>query len=360
MPPHHSSAGRSLHRGGVATKGFISFSKEHLLDSSSIRWIGDYQHRLLLFLSDLEELRPRDLVPYFCSNPKSAYAVVRRLEKQGVLKRVGHGVYRVVRDAVRSLLRLPVRHIKGGVRRGSAVRSRDGTTPVGSASAGSTSTLTLPASTASAASTPSTVPGSDPRAGSGVTPAPASVRFRLSTGLLSKVSARYNLPKVIAERRGRLVYHVPYDEPVSVPIAVYLFGWYLKQPILLLTDPRGVDEVIDAAESVDGFVVVPADSYPEIVPLVSFKYSKVVLCGKTVLKVRATPIEVHTTPMEAETRQVGLAELVLTYYGLRLDPEEVDRYVKRASVENLIRVLSIVGTHGVSIRDAWSLGGVER
>ncbi|MCC6014981.1 MAG: ATP-binding protein [Desulfurococcaceae archaeon] len=188
---------------------------------------------------------------------------------------------------------------------------------------------------------------------------PSDVGSR-AVDLLSKVSTRYNLPKVIAERRGRLVYHVPYDEPVSVPVAVYLFGWYLKQPILLLTDPRGVDEVIDAAESVDGFVVVPVDSYPEIVPLVSFKYSKVVLCGKTVLKVRATPIEVHTTPMDAETRQVGLAELVLTYYGLRLDPEEVDRYVKRASVESLIRVLSIVGTHGVSIRDAWSLGGVER
>jgi hypothetical protein len=131
VTPHHPSVPRSPHRAGVATKGFISFSKNHLLDSSSSAWIGDYQYRLLLFLSDLEEVRPRDLVPHFCSNPKSAYAVVRRLEKRGVLKRVGRGVYRVVRDAVRSLLRLPVRCIRGGARRGSAARSRDGTTPVG-------------------------------------------------------------------------------------------------------------------------------------------------------------------------------------------------------------------------------------
>jgi hypothetical protein len=201
------------HHQGAISSSYISFAKSQLLDSSSGgssgggRWIGDYQHRLLLFLTDLEELRPRDLVPYFCSNPKSAYAVVRRLEKQGVLKRVGHGVYRVVRDAVRSLLRLPVRHIKGGVRRGSAVRSRDGTTPVGSASAGSTSMLTLPASTASAASTPSTVPGSDPRAGSGVTSAPASVRFRLSAGLLSfRRSAAGSAPASVSTAVGRVGY----------------------------------------------------------------------------------------------------------------------------------------------------------
>ena len=160
MTPHHPSVPRSPHRGGVATKGFISFSKEHLLDSSS-KWIGDYQYRLLLFLHDLEEVRPRDLVPHFCSNPKSAYAVVRRLEKQGVLERVGHGVYRVVRDAVRSLLRLPVRTIRGGARRGSAVRSRDGTTtPVPTApappasSTASAPTTALESHAASTLSTP--------------------------------------------------------------------------------------------------------------------------------------------------------------------------------------------------------------
>jgi hypothetical protein len=133
---HHPSARRSHHRGGIAGNGFISFSKEHLLDSSNTGggWIGDYQHRLLLFLSDLEEVRPRDLVPHFCSNPKSAYAVVRRLERRGVLRRVGHGVYRVVKEVVGQLLRLPVRHIKGGARR-SAVRQTDGTTPADPASA---------------------------------------------------------------------------------------------------------------------------------------------------------------------------------------------------------------------------------
>jgi hypothetical protein len=133
---HHPSARRSHHRGGIAGNSFISFSKEHLLDSSKTGggWIGDYQHRLLLFLSDLEEVRPRDLVPHFCSNPKSAYAVVRRLERRGVLRRVGHGVYRVVKEVVRQLLRLPVRHIKGGARR-SAARQTDGTTPANPASA---------------------------------------------------------------------------------------------------------------------------------------------------------------------------------------------------------------------------------
>jgi len=134
--PHHHSAVCPHHQGAISSS-YISFAKSQLLDSSSGgssgggRWIGDYQHRLLLFLTDLEEVRPRDLVPHFCSNPKSAYAVVRRLEKQGVLRRVARGVYRVVKDAVKQLLKLPVRHVRGGARRArrSAVRNRDGTTP---------------------------------------------------------------------------------------------------------------------------------------------------------------------------------------------------------------------------------------
>jgi hypothetical protein len=96
----------------------------------------------LLYLSDLEELRPRDLVPHFCSNPKSAYSVVRRLEKLGVLRRVGCGVYRVVREVVRQLLRLPVRYIRGGARR-SAARFADGTTPAGPAPAYAQSSTSL-------------------------------------------------------------------------------------------------------------------------------------------------------------------------------------------------------------------------
>jgi hypothetical protein len=135
----HPSAEVSHHRVGVGGRDLISFPKEHLLDSS--RWVGDYQHRLLLFLYDLEELRPRDLVPHFCSNPKSAYAVVRRLERWGVLRRVARGVYRVVKEVVGQLLRLPVRCIRGGARRGSAVRNRDGTTPASSVSVPTLSTL---------------------------------------------------------------------------------------------------------------------------------------------------------------------------------------------------------------------------
>ena len=135
MGPRHRSAGRVLrhppaegshHRVPVATRDFISSTGTQLLDSS--RWVGDYTYRLLLYLSDLEELRPRDLVPHFCSNPKSAYAVVRRLERMGVVRRVAHGVYRVVREVVRQLLRLPVRTIRGGARR-SATRFANGTTP---------------------------------------------------------------------------------------------------------------------------------------------------------------------------------------------------------------------------------------
>jgi len=156
-----------------------------------------------------------------------------------------------------------------------------------------------------------------------------------------------------------MTYLIPYDETVSIPIAVYLFGWYLKQPILLLTDPRGVDEVVDAGESVDGFIIVPIDSYPDIAPLISFKYGKVVLCGKTILKIKATPIEIQTTSLTATDKVVGLTELVLTYYGLKMTQEDVE-YVKRMDMEKLLKVLSIVGTHGVSVKDAWtSLGGVQ-
>lgn len=178
-----------------------------------------------------------------------------------------------------------------------------------------------------------------------------------SVKLLDGLAKRYNLEKVIKERKGRIVYHIPYDEPVSIPLAVYLFGWYLKQPILLLTDPRGVDEVIDAGEAVDGFVVVPADSYPDIIPLVSFKYGKVVLCGRTALKIKAAPIEVQATSLGKMEKLVGLAELVLTYYGLRMSPDDVN-YVLRMDLDGLIKVLGTVGTHGVSVRDAWvSQGG---
>jgi hypothetical protein len=126
VTPHHHSAEVSHHRIHVATRDLISSTGSQLLDSS--RWVGDYTYRLLLFLSDLEELRPRDLVPYFCSNPKSAYSVVRRLERMGVVRRVARGVYRVVGDAVRRLLRLPVRYIRGGARR-SPARFANGTTP---------------------------------------------------------------------------------------------------------------------------------------------------------------------------------------------------------------------------------------
>jgi len=116
--------GRITHSAGsrvsVAVAEYISFTKSQLLDSKV--WIGDSQHRLLLFLRDLEEVRPRDLVPHFCSSPKSAYVYVRRLEKLGVLRRVARGVYRVVREVVEELLKLPVRRI-------GAVRNRYGTTP---------------------------------------------------------------------------------------------------------------------------------------------------------------------------------------------------------------------------------------
>jgi len=114
--------GRITHSAGsrvsVAVAEYISFTKSQLLDSKV--WIGDSQHRLLLFLRDLEEVRPRDLVPHFCSSPKSAYVYVRRLEKLGVLRRVARGVYRVVREVVEELLKLPVRRI-------GAVRNRNGT-----------------------------------------------------------------------------------------------------------------------------------------------------------------------------------------------------------------------------------------
>lgn len=176
--------------------------------------------------------------------------------------------------------------------------------------------------------------------------------------LLSSLSTMYNLEKVIKERK-KMTYLIPYDETVAIPLAVYLFGWYLKQPILLLTDPRGVDEVIDAGESVDGFIIVPIDSYPDIAPLIAFKYGKVVLCGKTILKIKATPIEIQTTSLTATDKVVGLTELILTYYGLKMTQEDVE-YVKRMDMEKLLKVLSIVGTHGVSVKDAWtSLGGVQ-
>jgi len=169
--------------------------------------------------------------------------------------------------------------------------------------------------------------------------------------LLEAIAVSYNLDKVVRERKERLIYLIPYDEPVSIPLGVYLFGWYLKQPILLLTDPRGIDEVIDASESVDGFVIVPIDSYPDIVPLISFKYDKVILCGKTVLRIKATPIELPIS-ISASDKILGLTELVLTYYGLKMTQEDVD-YVRKMDVETLIKVLNVVGTHGVSIKDAW-------
>jgi len=176
--------------------------------------------------------------------------------------------------------------------------------------------------------------------------------------LLESITAVYNLDKVVKERKGRLIYNIPFDETISIPLGVYLFGWYLKQPILLLTDPRGVDEVIDASESVDGFVIVPIDSYPDIVPLISFKYNKVILCGKTLLRIKTTQIEIPTTSLTTTDKVIGLTELVLTYYGLKVGQEDI-QLVSRMSLDKLLKVLSIVGTHGVSVRDAWlSLGQV--
>jgi len=104
----------SLSRKEGVYKSFVG----EMLESSSSKgreWVSDITYEILMYLQELETVRPYDLVlANFCKDPKTAYVYIQRLVKKGVLQKSGWGTYRVIREAIKKLLKLPVRKVSTG------------------------------------------------------------------------------------------------------------------------------------------------------------------------------------------------------------------------------------------------------
>lgn len=90
-----------------------------MLESSSSKkereWVSDITYEILMYLQELETVRPYDLVlANFCKDPKTAYVYIQRLIKKGVLQKSGWGTYKVIHEAIKKLLKLPVRKVSTG------------------------------------------------------------------------------------------------------------------------------------------------------------------------------------------------------------------------------------------------------
>jgi len=120
----------SLSRGWRVYKPYYG---ELLEVSSKKEWVSDIAYEILMYLQELETVRPYDLVlANFCKDSKTAYVYIQRLIKKGVLQKIGWGTYKVIHEAIKKLLKLPVRKLSTGKKekkekREEVVRKPEGT-----------------------------------------------------------------------------------------------------------------------------------------------------------------------------------------------------------------------------------------
>lgn len=117
----------SLSRGWRVYKPYYG---ELLEVSSRKEWVSDIAYEILMYLQELETVRPYDLViANFCKDSKTAYVYIQRLIKKGVLQKTGWGTYKVIHEAIKKLLKLPVRKVSTGKKekKEKVVRKPEGT-----------------------------------------------------------------------------------------------------------------------------------------------------------------------------------------------------------------------------------------
>jgi len=111
---------------GGGFDGLKNFLPKQLLESNCRGWVSDVEVRILEYLSNFRFVEPKMLVQGgFCRNGKVAYVYVKRLVVRGLLRKVGRGLYEIVKEKVSKVLHLPVRKLS----RRSVVRKSEGTSP---------------------------------------------------------------------------------------------------------------------------------------------------------------------------------------------------------------------------------------
>ncbi len=120
-----------------------------------------------------------------------------------------------------------------------------------------------------------------------------------------------------ALREGTRIY-IPLPYTVGVPIVSTLVGVVCRRPVVIVTDPRAVDEAMATAATSDATLIVVTDTLPqEVFKLIAMNATcPVIFCGSESPRVPAMPlrIDIDSNPDD----RVAILELVARFYGVKV------------------------------------------